>query len=115
MSVVQECYNLTEKLVTDLQLESEKERDVLIAEVTEILEKREQLLPLIKPPFSNEEMLLGTKLVELNKILHLLLNKEKQHIQKDINGLSKKKISMNKYINPYQSMQTDGYFYDKRK
>jgi flagellar protein FliT len=43
------------------------------------------------------------------------MTREKLFIQKDIKDLSVKKESTGKYANPYQSMATDGMFYDKRK
>lgn len=115
MSAVQKCFSLTEKLITSVQKVNEQNREESITMIEELLDEREQLLRMIKPPFSKEEQIIGEKIVLMNDTLQNLLNIQKQNIQKDINSLSKKKTSMNKYINPYQNMQTDGYFYDKRK
>jgi flagellar protein FliT len=113
MNTVYECYHLTEEIVKALK-NTKIEREEKIKIVEELLNKREQVIQLIKSPFTMEEKKIGAKVVQQDKTLQLLLNIEKQEIQKDINGLSKRKSSVNKYRNPYQNMQIDGYFYDKK-
>ncbi|MBB2481624.1 flagellar protein FliT [Bacillus sp. APMAM] len=114
MNAVQACYLLTEELITSLKQVTSDHRDKAIAKMQDLLSKREQLLPLIKPPFSEQEALVGKQLIQQQQELDRLLLKVKQDIQKDIKGVSKKKTSMRRYINPYENMQTDGFFYDKR-
>ncbi|MGE8206915.1 flagellar protein FliT [Heyndrickxia sp. NPDC080065] len=115
MTPIQECFKLTEEMIEVLQATNEEERDVTIEKVENFLERREKLLEYIKPPFSEEEQLLGDRLVLLGKQLDVLLMNLKQEIQKDMNGLNQKKKSLNQYANPYSNLQNDGYFYDKRK
>jgi flagellar protein FliT len=115
MNAVQACNLLSEELITALQKVTTENRDKAIEKIQELLSKREQLLPMIKPPFTDQEALVGKKLIQQQNVLDRLLIKVKLEIQRDINGLSKKRTSMKRYINPYQNMQTDGFFYDKRK
>ncbi|MCA1040466.1 flagellar protein FliT [Bacillus infantis] len=113
MSSVERLYALTVGLVD--RLEQGSDRDEKIGWIEAALEERDQLMQELQPPYSEGEKALGKKLLDLNIRLSQLLQKEKALIQKDIKGLSIKKESNNKYVNPYQSMATDGMFYDKRK
>jgi flagellar protein FliT len=113
MSSVERLYALTAELIERLKQGSD--RDEKIGWIEAALEERDQLMKETQPPYSEGEKALGKKLLDLNVRLSQLLHKEKALIQKDIKGLSIKKESTNKYVNPYQSMATDGMFYDKRK
>ncbi|AIE61347.1 flagellar protein FliT [Bacillus methanolicus] len=113
MSAVRQFRDLTVQLIEFL--ESSASRDEKIQKTTELLEKRQQLIAEIAPPFSNEEKEIGAATIALNKKLNDLLFKEKILIQKDIKELNRKKKSTNKYENPYNSLFIDGIFYDKRK
>lgn len=115
MNPIQECCNLTKELIEFLRNNNDADRDNVIQKVEQFLVKRESLLEDIKPPFSAEDQLLGERLILLGNQLNLLFMNVKQEIQKDLNGLNKKKKSMNQYANPYANIQSDGFFYDKRK
>lgn len=113
MSAVRQFHDLTVQLIKFL--ESSASRDEKIQKTTELLEKRQQLMAEIIPPFSNEEKEIGAAAIALNKKLNDLLFKEKILIQKDLKELNRRKKSTNKYENPYNSLFIDGVFYDKRK
>lgn len=113
MSPVERLYALTAELVG--KLEQVNDRDEKIGWIEAAIDERDQLMKEVQPPYSEGQKALGKKLLDLNVRLSQLLQKEKALIQKDIKGLSIKKESTNKYVNPYQSMATDGMFYDKRK
>lgn len=115
MNPIQECYSLTKELMDYLGESKEIERDDLIKKVEQFLDQRELLVQSIKPPFTKEDQLLGDRLILLSKQLDVQLINIKKDIQKDINGMNKKKKSMNQYTNPYANLQSDGFFYDKRK
>lgn len=115
MTPIQECYMATKELIEILRARDENDRDEIIMKVEDFLIRREQLLESIKEPYSDEEKLLGERLVLLGKQLDVLLMNLKQEIQKDISGLNQKKKSVNQYTNPYANLQNDGFFYDKRK
>lgn len=113
MDKLQSYLDVTKQLI--LFLENEQDRDGKILAIDNLLEERESLLPFIKPPFSLEEKEKGKELVILEGHLKTLLATEKLAIQKDIKEANVKKVSNQKYVNPYKSLQTDGAFYDKRK
>ncbi|MCI1592520.1 flagellar protein FliT [Heyndrickxia oleronia] len=115
MNPIQECYTITKEIVETLQNTVNYDRDIRIQKVEDFLEKRQQILESIKPPFSDEDQLLGEHLVLLGKKFDGLLMNLKLEIKRDMNGLNKKKKSMNQYTNPYANLQSDGFFYDKRK
>lgn len=114
MSSILSFYEATLELISTLE-NTKLDRDTKISKVEAQLEKRQQAMAGMSPPYSEAEMELGTKLIKLNEKATQLMAREKLFIQKDIKDLSIKKESSNKYINPYQSMATDGMFYDKRK
>lgn len=115
MSKVKEIYECTIKLIEILESGDELSRDEKIRVIEDSLEFRENLMRDLLPPFSEKEHELGAQLVDLNKVLAGLLSAEKLLIQRDIKSLSLKKESTNKYANPYQSLATDGMFYDRKK
>ncbi|WNF22605.1 flagellar protein FliT [Mesobacillus jeotgali] len=114
MSAVKEFLQLTDQLIQLLE-SSEGDRDNKIAQAEQLLEKRELLMEEILPPYTPEETELGKRLVQMNRRVSQLLLAEKISIQKDIKGLQIKKESNSKYVNTYQSLASDGMFYDKRK
>ncbi|WP_442600416.1 flagellar protein FliT [Neobacillus sp. D3-1R] len=111
--MVKQAYDCTLELLQKLQ--SNIDRDEKIVQVEAALETREQLLQQLSAPYTDEEKQLGQQLIQLNQRLSQLLSREKMLIQKDIKDLTIKKESNTKYVNPYQSLSTDGMFYDKRK
>jgi len=111
METLKQCYALTKELIDLLK----GEQEVDLAKVDLLLEKRQACLSLLKAPVTENEKKLGQALLQQDKELLALLNKEKIFIQKELRDLKHKKQSNQKYINPYQSLHTDGVFYDKRK
>ncbi|MFE8701654.1 flagellar protein FliT [Cytobacillus sp. FJAT-54145] len=113
MSALQLYFKKTEDLVHLLQISPDRD-EVLLTIESGFLE-REEYLKGINPPFTQEDKELYIKIQKLEVELQALLNKEKLAIQKDIKDLSIKKQTSNKYTNPYESINQDGMFYDKRK
>lgn len=114
MTSVRECYNLTKELQQVLQTVTTENRDEVIEKIEVLLGKRDSILDQLKPPFTDEEKKLGKEMINMNVEINTKLNVLKSTIQRDINGLSKKKSSVKKYTNPYESVNFDGMFYDKR-
>ncbi|MGM7634533.1 flagellar protein FliT [Bacillus sp. Hm123] len=113
MSAVQACYKITEELFQLVQPPDE-DRDGLVEAIEKLLEQRQSLLANIRAPFSAEEEELGKQIIEKNAIIDTRLKKLKEEIQKDMQQLSKKKSSANKYVNPYASLGVNAAFYDKK-
>ncbi|MEK4027986.1 MULTISPECIES: flagellar protein FliT [Bacillaceae] len=113
MSAVKNCFEITEKLF-QLVSRPPADRDQMMAAIETLLERREELLADIKPPFTAEEQELGREMIKRNAVIDMRLKKVKEDIQRDMKSLTKKKDSVDKYVNPYASMQMDGVFYDKK-
>ncbi|MCU9612974.1 flagellar protein FliT [Caldibacillus lycopersici] len=114
MSSLNDFYLVTTELIQRLE-EDTQDRDNQLHDIQLLLNKRDEHAKQMVPPFSEEEQKLGKQILSLNETLIQLLTKQKQIIQTDLRQLQKRKQSGKQYINPYQSIQTDGYFYDKRK
>ncbi|MFE4809774.1 flagellar protein FliT [Peribacillus simplex] len=112
--VIGTFHDLTAELLAVLENRTITERDDKIERITKLIDKRDELLPQIKPPFTGEEQQLGRAVLLLNQQVDHLLKLQKQEIQQDIQEINKKKRSSNKYTNPYESLSVDGIFYDKR-
>lgn len=113
MDAVKEYYDVTLELI-DLLKTNNLDREEKIQKVEVLLNQRDELIKSIQPPYSGAEKGLGSQLLKLEPTLSKLLANEKLSIQKDIKELSMKKGSTNKYVNPYESLSTDGVYYDKR-
>ena len=113
MEAIQAFLNETNQLI-ELLKEDKRGRDGRVEEIQSFLDRREELLKEIQPPFTQQEKELGKQLVELDRLVKPLLQKQMQEIQKDIKQLHMKKESNQKYTNPYESMPVDGLFYDKK-
>lgn len=111
MEALRQCYAVTDELIQLLKESTEPE----IAKIDQLLEKRQACLSLLTPPKTESEKKLGSVLLGQDKELLQLLRNEKLSIQKEIKELKHKKVSNQKYVNPYQALNTDGVFYDKRK
>lgn len=116
MSTIEECLQITVRLIELAQLSEETHRDEAIQEIEDLLEKRSKLLPIIKGPYSSAEMTAGKKLLDLDQELTLQLNRMRLDVRQNINELEQKKTMAARYMNPYAAtQQQDGAFYDKRK
>lgn len=115
MSSVLLCYTITKQLKDALELVNDENREATIAEVESLLEKRQSVNGTIKPPFTQDEQELGKQMIAWNGQIDRQLVQLRLAIKRDMNGLSKKKTSVQKYSNPYESLQYDGMFYDKKK
>ncbi|NMH68894.1 flagellar protein FliT [Bacillus sp. RO3] len=115
MSSVLLCYTITKQLKEVMDQVNSENRDASIEEIQSLLEKRQSVLGTIKPPYTQEEQFLGKEMTEWNQQIDRQLAQLRLEIKRDMNGLTKKKTSVQKYSNPYESLQYDGMFYDKKK
>ncbi|MEK3887973.1 flagellar protein FliT [Bacillus sp. FSL K6-3431] len=110
------CVFITLQLIELAKTVNHVDRDTVIFQIEELMQKREEILPTIQGPFSPQENKIGKQILKLNKELDPLLANIRIHIKKDLNQLEQKRASATRYSNPYASMQEfDGAFYDKRK
>jgi flagellar protein FliT len=115
MSSVLLCYTITKQLKEALEQVTDENRESTIEEVESLLEKRQSVLGTIKPPYTQDEQELGKQMIAWNQQIDRQLSQLRLEIKRDMNGLTKKKTSVQKYSNPYESLQYDGMFYDKKK
>ncbi|MFC0272199.1 flagellar protein FliT [Metabacillus herbersteinensis] len=116
MSAVQAVYQITEKLVKLVETDSKREkRDKIIDSITSHLDKREELVHQLKPPYTKEEEQQMKQVISWNELITKQFFALKDQVKKDITQLKNTKSSANKYVNPYQNATVDGRFYDKRK
>lgn len=116
VNAVQEVYDLTKKLFQLVEnKDAIEERDHLIEKITSLLDEREQILHDVKPPFTDEERLKAAQIMKWNERVNSEFIKIKAEVQNDMAKLKQKKATTAKYTNPYQNVNIDGMFYDKRK
>jgi flagellar protein FliT len=115
MNHVQKCYDVTERLYEVVFSSFEEERrEEVIKKIDNLLQNRESLLQGIKSPFTLEEKEMGRKILTWNVQIDQKLIELRNEIKKDMNNVNKKKSTAKKYNNPYESIQSDGFFYDKK-
>ncbi|MCA1031450.1 flagellar protein FliT [Bacillus timonensis] len=116
MSAVQSLYEMTKHLLQIVESTFSKEdRETVIEEINALLVERDNLLSELQAPYSDEEKNLGKQLIEMNAVLDAKLKEIKQQIGEDLKQVKKTKTSTKQYVNPYQGMNNDGMFFDKRK
>ncbi|TYS89293.1 flagellar protein FliT [Rossellomorea aquimaris] len=115
MSSVLLCYTITKQLKQALEQATDENRESTIEEVESLLEKRQSVLGTINPPYTQDEQELGKQMIAWNQQIDRQLAQLRLEIKRDMNGLTKKKTSVQKYSNPYEYLQYDGMFYDKKK
>lgn len=113
MTPVYDCHKMTKRLL-DLLEAAGQDRDSQIEQAEELLDQRGEILPGIQPPFTAEEHQLGREINLMNQEIEAHLQKLSRLVKEDLREINVKKQSMDKYSNPYESLQTDGVFYDKR-
>ncbi|WP_046174404.1 flagellar protein FliT [Domibacillus indicus] len=113
MAPVYDCHRMTKRLL-DLLEAANQDRDSQIEQAEKLLDERGEILPRIQPPFTEEEQQLGREINLMNQEIETRLQKLSQSVKEDLREINVKKQSMDKYSNPYESLQTDGVFYDKR-
>lgn len=113
MESYKQCYSITAQLI-ELVKEKSDQKD-FTKEMEELFNQRQACLTLLSPPKTDSEKNLGQALLQQDQLLKEVLQKEKVTIQQELKQLKIKKSSNQKYVNPYQALQTDGMFYDKRK
>lgn len=90
------------------------DKDAYIKSIEQLLGERRDLLNKM-PDLTDLEDQTKQELVNLEKKLQLLLKNQKESAKEDIKILKKKKQNYRYYSNPYQNVNFDGTFFDKKK
>jgi flagellar protein FliT len=115
MSTIMLCHSITKQLKEAVDEVAGDNRDSIIEKIEKLLTERQSLLGSIQPPFTEDEQELGKQMMAWNQEIDRKLILLRTEIKRDMNGLTKKKTSAQKYTNPYENLQHDGMFYDKKK
>lgn len=114
MENIKKLLDLTEKMLQ--QFDEENDREKMIEMYEQFVDEREPLIKELKGSFTDEEEQLGVKLVQADKELQQKVGQFFDSIAKDYSEVKKKKISNQKYTNPYDKVYSrDGAFIDKKK
>lgn len=114
MSSLKELVSVTDELNRLLDQMTASNRLELLEKIDEVLNKRQALFdqldfssiknePVIKQLLSDEQLIKS----KMQQIFH--------NIKNDLRMINKKRASGESYINPYQSLQVDGVFFDQKK
>lgn len=105
---------LTQQLVELSSITPSELTDEQHVEITDLLDEREQLLPNLQKPVTEEEKQAAALIVEQSNEISRNLIEIKKHIQMKIKDLKKKEQSNKQYLG-YNMAAADGYFYDKKR
>lgn len=115
MSVIREIHQRTLEISKFVKNTGAiEDRDLFVDKVLSMIEERQNLVNQMKPPYSDEERVLGEEISSLDKEINQKLNNVLKAIKSDIGGLKKRKMTQSRYENPYESAYSDGTFLDKR-
>lgn len=117
MSVLNELKLVTEEFLELIEQPiTAKNREQVLEEVDQFLNKRSQLLAEVRPLFSEAETELGTLIMEKDKEIQLKLNHLFLELKKELRDVKKQQISTEKYLDPYRQVASnDGSYWDKKQ
>lgn len=117
MDRMNQLYTITEKILTTLKgdFQTNDERMKVIGEVNGLLEDREEVLKTILPPYTDNEKVIGRKIVDLDQEIQEKMEVLYLTVRDDLKYLKQKKDSNLSYMNPYGKMETiDGMYMDNK-
>lgn len=117
MGHIAEFHQLTVSLNGRLQIPfSSIDRQHILDEVTNLIDRRGELIHLLKDPVNEEEKRLLVEILSMEVNIQDRLEKNFEHLKKDMRLHKKQETSTRKYSNPYQSVKSyDGMFLDQKK
>lgn len=117
MTRLDELYKLTVELHDILQTEvTNQNREEIISKVNDLINKREQVIPFVKPPFSDDENKIGKEVIKLNQEIEIKLEQMFTQLKNEMRKIQQQKKSNRSYINPYGPIKTiDGMYVDSKQ
>lgn len=117
MNRLDELYKTTVELKELLdQKVTAKNRDEIIEQMTDLIEKRGEYLATLSPPYSDEENEYGKQIIELNQHIQEKMNALFAELKLEMKHVMKQRQSKQSYANPYQDVQLmDGMFLDSKQ
>ena len=117
MSTLTELKTITNGLAQLLEKPvTAKDRDQMLVEVNQYLDRRDHLLKDIKAPFSDKDSELLSEIMEKDKEIQLKLDHLFLALKSELREVKKQQSSSEKYLDPYRDVATnDGSYWDKKK
>ncbi|KPH76703.1 flagellar protein FliT [Oceanobacillus caeni] len=117
MNQLQKVFDITVEMKQILDKDiSSNEREATIEQLNNLLLQREPFLERLTPPFSEQEDLLGKRLVFLNQEVQHLMDQLFSTLKTEIKQMNRQKKSNKNYTNPYHNVHVmDGMYLDKKK
>ena len=118
MGYVQTLFQITSEMIEELNKfeKNEQDRPTTIEHMTTLIERRDEVIKQIKPPYSDDEMKLGQQVITLNEEIQKKMQDLYTSVKEDMNKVKKQKQSRRSYINPYGNLKTtDGMYVDHKK
>src|SRR5690625_48633 len=113
---LQNIYDITTNMLKLLNSLDNNNREYIIQEITELIEKRDLMVKEVKPPYSDEELIIGKRVTKLNNTIQAKMDTLFNQVKQDIIQLKQNKSSNLSYINPYgQIKTTDGLYLDSKQ
>ncbi|PAV31022.1 flagellar protein FliT [Virgibacillus profundi] len=95
---------------------TEKNRETVIEQINELIDKRGIHLETITSPYTENEKQLGKKIVQLNNEIQEKMQQLFDELKSEMKQVKKQKKSNRTYSNPYENIQAmDGMFLDSKK
>ena len=117
MGKLEELYAVTEQLVHELDQirEVNLDRDALIERVNGLVQQRDIMIQKLQQPYSEEELVIGRKIVKMNEQIKQQMNQLYEMIKADMKQVQKKKNQNYSYLKPYGNLKTsDGMYMDNK-
>ncbi|MFG6114691.1 hypothetical protein ACGTN9_05855 [Halobacillus sp. MO56] len=117
MGHITEFHQMTVSLNERLQTPfSSTDRQQILDEVTNLINRRGDIIHLLKDPVNEEEKRLLQEILLMEVHIQERLEKKFEHLKTDMRLHKKQETSTRKYSNPYQSVKGyDGMFLDQKK
>lgn len=115
MEILRKLESITQELFDLLQVNNDSDRDKLIEEITTMVEQRDSLIVQLPTPFNVEEKKVVEKIMKQDEFIKEQMAIIFKLVKKDIALLKQQKLLNKGYNNPYQSLNNDGMFFDKKK
>ena len=117
MNRVMSVYELTKSMISLLEQYkvTKKDRDQTMKEMDALIQQRDQHIAHFKEPYTEEEMAIGKKIIQMNERLELEMGRLFAEIKSDMKKVKQNKELNYSYIKPYGNIKTtDGMYVDDK-
>lgn len=116
MKTLEKVYEITVELKELLDQDiTSKNREETITRLNELIEARGKWMEQLKPPYGDEEKVLGEKIYTLNSIIQAKMQQLFTDLKLEMRQVQKQKKTKEFYTNPYKNVHvSDGTFLDSK-